>query len=463
TLEVDSGGFRLKGRAGLGKAPFDIVWDENFEQKPGSPYRHVTATGSVRGEQWKNLGVDAFEGTKGPVNVSIEMSKPSKTKTVISGTVDMTPAALNVDMLKWKKPARERAVLKFTATAPDGEPVRIAPITLRGSDVSATGNATLSSDMSQLLSFSFPKLVLGRTNASLEFAQSFGKDGALRLDATGTSLDVSGLRGGNDPGKEDPRPKEYRIKIDKLYTSETGIIDKAHVFAARDKAGWRSIDFHGESEGVPLSIELTPKADGTRTFAIFCDDFGTAMAGLGFTDTIEGGKLIVTGKSTPENARIIKGNIKIKEFTVTNLPVLALLLNATSPFGITGILTNSASFSLLKGQYTWKGDAISLEKTHATGAAVGINIEGDVDMNSGEAKLRGTVVPFSEINKVINAIPIIGDLLTGGENQGILAVAYEIKGPLSSPGISVNPGSLLTPGFLRNVFFGDSDDENEEE
>ncbi|MDD4617407.1 MAG: AsmA-like C-terminal domain-containing protein, partial [Alphaproteobacteria bacterium] len=459
-LEVDTKGFNLKGQISLGKAPFNIAWDESFEQVPNRPLRHVTATGSVREDQWASLGVTAFMGTKGAINVTAEMTKPTKTKTSFAGALDLTPAELAVDMLKWKKPANVPAVLKFNAEANGNDPVRITNITLRGTRVSANGTAVLSPDMKQLISFDFPKLILGRTDASLEFEQSFGADGALRFDATGKSLDVSGLRGGNDPDKADPRPKEYHLKIDKLYTSEKGEIDKANGFASRDKEGWAAINFSGMAEDTPIGIELTPHPDGHRTFTIKCDNFGKALKGLGFTDTVQGGKMNIVGQSSPEDPRVITGGLKIKDFTVEKLPVLALLLNATSPFGITGILTDSMSFSLLKGRFTWKSDTLSLDKVHATGAAVGINIDGDIDMNTGQADLSGTLVPFSVVNDVLNAIPLIGELITGGQHQGVLAVSYGINGNLDNPHISVNPISLLTPGFIRNLFFGDDDSDN---
>jgi hypothetical protein len=463
-LALTPEGFNLKGQINVGKAPFNVVWDEAFEQKIGKPIRHVTATGSVREDQWANLGITAFAGTKGMINVTAEMTKPSKAKTILKGSLDLTPAAFAVDMVKWKKPANVPAVLKFTADAAEGQPVELTSIMLRGTRVSATGKATLSPDMSQLISFSFPTLILGRTNASLDFKQSFGEDGKLSFDAKGASLDVSGLRGGNDPDKEDPRPKEYHIKVDKLYTSDIGEMDKVDAYASRDKQGWRALNLHGIADGdTPLSMELTPKADGTRAFAIICDNFGKAMKGLGFTDTIKGGKLTVYGKSTPEAPRIINGTVKIKDFTVQKLPVLALLLNATSPFGLPGILTDSADFALFKGQFVWKGDAIQIKEAHVSGNSVGINIEGDVDMNSGDADLKGTLVPFSIVNNVLNAIPLIGDLITGGEHEGVLAVSYTIDGKLDSPNISVNPISLLTPGFLRNLFFGDDDSDGDSE
>ena len=455
-LTLDMAGFDLKGPVALGKAPFQVVWHENFEEQKGKPLRRASITGVVRDDQWNNFGITSFNGTKGPINVTMEMTKPAKNKLVFSGVLDMTPAALTFSMLDWKKPANTQATLKFTANAVDGKPVVVSSLVLRGTQVLANGDATLSEDMKDILSLNLAPLVLGRTNATLNFTQSFGEGGALRFDAKGTSLDVSGLRGGNDPDRADPRPKEYHVQVDRLYTGAIGEIDKAQGSASRDQEGWREISLHGLADGdTPLSIELTPQSDGHRSFAIACESFGKAMKGLGFTDSIKGGKLTVSGQSTVENPRIITGSVKIGDFTVERLPVLALLLNATSPFGITGILTDSASFSRFEGDFRWQGDVLTMTRAHAAGSAIGVNVDGKVDMNSGDANLQGTLVPFSVMNNLLNYIPIIGGLITGGKDQGVLAVAYEINGSLDAPKISVNPVSLLTPGFIRNLFFRD--------
>ncbi len=463
SLSVDGSGLDLKGDVTLGKAPFSVTWRENFEETPDKPLRELKATGTIRDDQWSSLGLSTFKNTKGPTAVSLNMSSPTKNKTVYSGTFDMTPAAISVDALNWKKPANIPAILKFEAVAISGKPVSFSSITLHGTRLSASGTATFSPDMSALLSFNFPTLILGRTNASLSFAQSLGDKGALRFNAKGAALDVTGLRGGNDPGRADPRPKEYRLQVKRLFTAEDGEIRDVKAFASRDRLGWREINLNGLADGdTPLSIELSPHADGHKSFVIACNNFGKAIKGLGFTNTVKGGKISVTGQSAVDAPRTLNGRIKISDFTVEKLPVLALLLNAASPFGFPGLLTDSASFGRLKGDFVWKGDSLTFKNVHAAGSAIGINLEGDVDMNSGVADLSGTLVPFSMVNSVLNSIPLIGDLITGGENQGVLAVNYTISGNLNSPSISVNPISLLTPGFLRNLFFGEEENDETE-
>jgi hypothetical protein len=53
---------------------------------------------------------------------------------------------------------------------------------------------------------------------------------------------------------------------------------------------------------------------------------------------------------------------------------------------------------------------------------------------------------------VLGNVPPVGKMLTGGEGQGVFAARYSITGSDDKPDVSVNPLSILTPGFLRGVF-----------
>ena len=195
----------------------------------------------MKDDQWNNFGINFFNGTKGSVGVSLDITNPDKKKMLVSGVLDLAPAAVKADMLNWKKPANVPAVLKFTANTAPGKPVIVSALSLHGPQIMASGDAMLSPDMSQVLSVNLVPLIVGRTNVEMHFNQVFGADGVLHFDAKGVSLDVDGLRGGNDPDRADPRPKQYNIQVDKLYTSKFGEIDNAKVSASRDQQGWMSM------------------------------------------------------------------------------------------------------------------------------------------------------------------------------------------------------------------------------
>ena len=104
-----------------------------------------------------------------------------------------------------------------------------------------------------------------------------------------------------------------------------------------------------------------------------------------------------------------------------------------------------APFSLTDG-------VINVKEGKTSGSSIGITMDGAIDINRDEVDLKGLVVPAQEVNKFLGKIPFIGDLVTGGENEGLIATRYSIKGSYDDAKVKVNPLSILTPGFLRNIF-----------
>ena len=88
------------------------------------------------------------------------------------------------------------------------------------------------------------------------------------------------------------------------------------------------------------------------------------------------------------------------------------------------------------------------------GPSLGITFEGSVDLDQDQVDLRGAVAPAYALNGILGDVPVIGDILVGGEGEGIFAVTYEASGSSGDPQVAVNPFSALTPGVLRNIFPG---------
>ena len=65
-------------------------------------------------------------------------------------------------------------------------------------------------------------------------------------------------------------------------------------------------------------------------------------------------------------------------------------------------------------------------------------------ITSRESETEGSV-PF------FGAIPLLGTIITGGQNEGVVAADFRITGPLDRPEVSVNPLSALAPGILRRI------------
>ena len=88
--------------------------------------------------------------------------------------------------------------------------------------------------------------------------------------------------------------------------------------------------------------------------------------------------------------------------------------------------------------------------------------EGTVDESSDEIDLVGVISPAYALTGALDSIPLIGDILSGGKGEGILAMTFKVKGSLDEPDFSVNPLSLLAPGILRKFFSGRGGDPDED-
>ncbi len=61
-------------------------------------------------------------------------------------------------------------------------------------------------------------------------------------------------------------------------------------------------------------------------------------------------------------------------------------------------------------------------------------------------------MPAYGLNNAFAQIPIVGNILAGGRNEGLLAVTFGVSGKASQPTVSVNPLSAVAPGIFRKIF-----------
>jgi hypothetical protein len=459
-VDLDKEGVTLTGPVAINDLPMQAMYRHNFKDDESKPIREGKLTGNLVDEQWTRFGKDVLKGSHGLVSFSIQFSQPNKDLFTLSGAADFTNADIVVDQLKWKKAAAVPAELKAILDMPVDKPINVKSIDLRSFNTNVHGSAVVTDDDRgvRLLKLDLPSFVMGRSNLSLHFNEVDDAAHTIIFTATGPALDLSGFKGNNDPDHSDARPREFHLKIDKLYTGDNNFISQAEGYAMRDSMGWNEINLHGKAQGSHnLEILLLPKEGGGKNFKVTSDNFGQLLQGLGITNTVKDGDLSIDGESSADEPRVVKGKVKIGSFVVTDLPVLAGLISAVTPFGFTDLLNRSASFDHLTSRFRWDGNSVDLIKLNAAGKSIGINADGKIDIDANRADLHGTLVPFSIVNRIIGIIPLLGDMITGGKGQGVLAVEYKLTGSLDSPNISVNPISLLTPGFVRNLFFGDGE------
>ena len=114
-------------------------------------------------------------------------------------------------------------------------------------------------------------------------------------------------------------------------------------------------------------------------------------------------------------------------------------------------------FDRLSAKYTFGDGKLAVTDAKALGGAIGINVSsGSLDLKADTVDLNGTLAPAYTVNSLLGRIPLLGDMLVGGEGQGVFAANFRIKGATADPKVSVNPLGMVAPGFVRKLFLFDA-------
>jgi len=153
-----------------------------------------------------------------------------------------------------------------------------------------------------------------------------------------------------------------------------------------------------------------------------------------------------------EKNGVNKSKLKIFDFKVKEVPLLAKILTLASLQGIADLLTGEGiRFNDFEMDYSSSKNLIEIKEMYAIGPAISILMDGYIEKDK-LVSLRGTLVPATTINKTIAKIPLIGELLVGKKaGEGVFGVSFKIKGPPKGLKTTVNPVKTLTPRFITRT------------
>ena len=147
-----------------------------------------------------------------------------------------------------------------------------------------------------------------------------------------------------------------------------------------------------------------------------------------------------------------RSKLKITNFKVKQVPILAKILTLASLQGIADLLTGEGiRFDKSEMDFKTKNNLTKIEEIYAIGPSISIMMDGYIEKDE-ITSLRGTLVPATTINKTIAKIPLLGDLLVGNKmGEGVFGVSFKIKGPPNNLKSTVNPIKTLTPRFITRT------------
>jgi hypothetical protein len=114
--------------------------------------------------------------------------------------------------------------------------------------------------------------------------------------------------------------------------------------------------------------------------------------------------------------------------------------------------SDSAKFTKLHLMFTRTATRVGIVDSVVWGPDVGVSLSGDIDYGADRVNLTGTFVPAYALNNIFAQIPVLGEILGGGQYGGLFAINFKVAGRIAAPVLTVNPLSAIAPGFLRKIF-----------
>jgi hypothetical protein len=449
SVKATSGGaYRIKGNVKINGLPAAI----DLQKKPGAAAADFQLTAKLDRSARRKLGLDVGDALSGSVPVrltgKLDPSESGK-DTTFDLDADLTQAKIDDLLPGWVKArgAPAHASAKLTENA-NGK--RFDNLVLTGSGVNVKGDVVLDRN-GHLRSADFPVFGVSEGDkASLKVAR--GSGGVLHVVMRGAVYDgrafiKNSLFGGNSTKSGNkPVDVDLNAKIGTVvgYNGET--LRGLDLKLSRRDGDIRNFVMHakiGRDAKLLGDLRLRQR-DNHHVIYIESGDAGALFRFADMYSRVYGGKMwVAIDPPRPDSAPQI-GFLSIRNFTVRGEQGLDRIVASAPAQNRKGV-----PFSELHAQFTRYAGKMAVRDGVVRGPLVGVTISGQINYVKNDVHLRGTFVPFYGLNNMFGQIPIVGLVLGGGSNEGLVGITYEAVGPISSPRILVNPVTAIAPGLLR--------------
>lgn len=452
SLTLRPGRMDVTGNVEVDGVPASAVWRENFSDV-GDRLRYLSVTSVTDIGELEKFNLPLGDYATGRVGVGVNYAEYRSGESSLALTANLSEAELSLPELGWSKESGQPSDLFMQALFRPNGSARIENLVLDGKGHHRVeGTIELAEGMQDVAAARITRLKLGNSDISA----SIDKIGDVyKVDLSGPMLDISHFLEDKEDSASDDEVLTPKIELTGRVQLMTAGPDRQIRDAALNlNTSGERIDlltltgFVGDARRI--DVDYVPNERGGKNLSVLAEDTGMALAVADVTGRLEGGTLKIQGFSDGPDAPL-RGKIDIRNFRVREAPRLAKLLEVISVTGILSALSGDGiDFNSLSADFSITDDVIEIAEGAARGSSIGITFQGSVDRQQDTLKLNGDVAVSGIFSQTLGQIPII-DMLVG---DGLIGAAYSMSGPINDPNVSVNPLSVIAPGFLRKVFEG---------
>ena len=442
----------MTGPVNIGPWRANMRWLETFGEN--APLTEYGVTGIIDADVLDKLGLASRTWFDGSAAVQVDAKGRGMDIAAANLSVDLTHSDLSVERI-WMKSKGQAAKLTGQLSRGADNSYLVENAQLTGSGIDIGGRVSLESDFKlrqiDLTNMSVSSLIEGAVKVTPDRVA-----GRLDVELAARFLDVSPWTEALFAERQSNLdvPLTLRAQVDQLVLDENYSVSDSSLFFSHTGEVIETARLEALSDGNPLKLELSTRADRKRQLAVSVPDASKAVSAFMGLDNTTGGRLEITANlpaAGEEGAYV--GEADMRDFKLNEAPALAQLLSLASLTGLADTLTSgSMKFNEFRVPFTMLGDNIAIRDARLYGPALGMTGNGDINLDLRVLDFDGTLVPAYTANSVLGDIPLLGDIFVQEKDGGLFALTYTVSGPFEKTQIAVNPLSALTPGFLRGIF-----------
>jgi hypothetical protein len=494
TLKIhdDLKSLSIDGTLDIADIPVELDWDSKRDENGSLTTDINVKANEVKPADINNLGypVDQYFSESFAVEVDAKAGTGKGIDLTVSAVLDNS--GLSIPAIHWNKPPGEKGKASASINISKAKQWSVKDFNVEAGTLSANGVADYA-PQGPTLKVDLDSVRLGQTFLR-DLSISLEPDQATQISLAGGQLDltpvltthssqnIAGDKGAVDPSSKKtnevstPKPTALKLNIaslDKVLFGQDRFLTDVSAVLDYSNENWQTIQINGQNpvsaksnilnrsgrsptqlKPGEFSFSFGPPVAGKYPLTVKVENLGSLAAATFDNHTLTGGELAIEGESSAALFQApVNASLKLDEFKLVNAPVVAQVLSFGSlKQALNSLHSEGLVIDSLYGDLVLSGNKLSSKLMRAQGGTIGAVIKGEISLDLKHLDLRGSVIPLDKISNLIGKVPLLKHVLVADDGQGIIAIDYSVKGSVENPDVMVKPGSLLTPGALRDVF-----------
>ena len=457
-LRANTSQMSLSGPVRLDGVDSELDWTEVYSGANSGTRMDLKST--ANGEVLAAFGLSDLP-VSGPIPFELALHQAGSTVSAIKIAADLEATELSLPELSWRKPKGKRGKLELELA--DGDTLAIERVRLETADAIVDGRIDLDAE-GAFASAEFRRLTLKDT---FDVAGKLNRTSGNHYVAiiAGEYVDVSAVR--ERRRSELPSDGSEHLSVDatfdldQLRLRDDIVLSNASGSIGSAADGAVNARMRGDLSGrAGILANYSGNPDRGGKLKIESKNAGQVLETIGLYEGASGGNMVVNADVGA--AGNVDGTLQVDNLRVRSEATFRNVLRSGGLDEVeSSVESGGIEFSKVWVPFRITDDEITLTDAIAAGSALALKLNGTIDQANGDLNLRGVLSPAYGVTGALSNVPLLGEILSGGRGEGIVAMTFTLKGKSENPDLSVNPLSLLTPGFLRNVFEGEENETSE--